>query len=536
MNHEAYSQINCQNFMTKLVYLDCPTGIAGDMCLGALISAGVPLDYLTVELKKLGIEQEYRLRVESIHHNGQLATKVYVDLLGEVTEHQHSHGHEHTHGHDHSHEPGHTHGHEHKSPSSTTPKLKHHASVHTSTRHLPEIEQLITNAGLPPRVSEWSLAVFGKLAEAEGAVHGIPKEQVHFHEVGATDAIVDIVGTCLGLDWLGIDHLYCSALPTGGGTVWAAHGRLPVPVPAVLKLWESRQVPIYHNGINRELVTPTGAALVTTLASAFGAAPGMKLQRVGVGAGSLQLAIPNILRLWIGEGEVEGVASQLQNLTSQSLKNLTPKPGAGTRSFSVQPFGHENSVAGRSPEAPPLLGKGVLDDSPLGERSSTPDLETISVLQTQIDDLSPQAVGYVFEALFKAGAVDVFTQAIGMKKSRPGVLLTVICHPEAMESCEMVLFRETTTLGVRRFTQQRRILSREMHSVKTQYGEVRVKVAWSSSLAESPISTMPPRHAIANVQPEYEDCAELARANNIPWREVHQLALQTWYQQDEHLT
>ncbi len=484
--------------MTKLVYLDCPTGIAGDMCLGALISAGVPQEYLTLQLKKLGIEQEYFLRVESIHHNGQLATKVYVDLLGETHEHNHSHEHDHNHGHDH------------KSPSSTTPKLNHHASVHTSTRHLPEIEQLITTAGLPPRVSEWSLAVFRKLAEAEGAVHGIPKEQVHFHEVGATDAIVDIVGTCLGLDWLGIDHLYCSALPTGGGTVWAAHGRLPVPVPAVLKLWESRQVPIYSNGINRELVTPTGAALVTALASAFGAPPAMKLQRVGVGAGSLQLAIPNILRLWIGEGEVEGVASQLQNLT---------------------------------PQPPSLRGKGELDYSPplsgegLGERStSAPDLETIWVLQTQIDDLSPQAVGYVFEALFKAGAVDVFTQAIGMKKSRPGVLLTVICHQAAVETCETVLFRETTTLGVRRFSQQRRVLSREMHWVKTLYGEVRVKVAWSNILTKSPISNLPPRPAIANVQPEYEDCAELARANNLPWREVHQLALQTWYQHHESLT
>lgn len=493
--------------MTKLVYLDCPTGIAGDMCLGALISAGVPLDYLTLQLKKLGIEQEYSLRVENIHHNGQLATKVHVDLLSD-------HKHEHTHEHEHSHEHEHTHEHEHKSHSSIAP-TPHHETVHTSTRHLPEIEQLITNAGLPPRVSEWSLAVFGKLADAEGAVHGIPREQVHFHEVGATDAIVDIVGTCLGLDWLGIDHLYCSALPTGGGTVWAAHGRLPVPVPAVLKLWESRQVPIYHNGINRELVTPTGAALVTALASGFGVAPAMNLQRVGVGAGSLQLAIPNILRLWIGEGEVEKVASPLQDLISQP-ENLT-----------------SHHQAGRS--AQPLRSKVELDDLQGKMSSSAPDLETISVLQTQIDDLSPQAVGYVFEVLFKAGAVDVFTQAIGMKKSRPGVLLTVICHPQDMESCEMVLFRETTTLGVRRFTQQRRILLREMHWVKTQYGDVRVKVAWSSSLAD-PIYTMPPRHAIANVQPEYEDCAELARANNLPWREVHQLALQTWYQQHEHLT
>ena len=495
--------------MTKLVYLDCPTGIAGDMCLGALVSAGVPLDYLTLQLKKLGIEQEYRLRVENVHHNGQLATKVHVDLLG--ASHDHNHPSDEADNHHH-HDHHHTHDHlssrlQPESPpdtpqqalplASANPSINRHDGHHASTRHLPEIEQLITDADLPPRVSEWSLAVFRLLAEAEGAVHGIPPEQVHFHEVGATDAIVDIVGTCLGLDWLGIDHLYCSALPTGGGTVWAAHGRLPVPVPAVMKLWESRQVPIYSNGIERELVTPTGAALVAALAEGFGAAPAMTLQRVGMGAGSLHLAIPNILRLWVGDGTKEsGFAS--------NLKNLTP---------------HPPSLGGKEEldYSPPLAGEGR------GVRlNSIPELETISVLQTQIDDLSPQAVGYVFEALFKVGAVDVFTQAIGMKKSRPGVLLTVICHPQEIEACETVLFRETTTLGVRRFTQQRAILSREMQRVQTQYGEVRVKVAWSNSLSKS---------AIANVQPEYEDCAELARVNNRPWREVHQLALQAWHQQ-----
>ena len=499
--------------MTKLVYLDCPTGIAGDMCLGALVSAGVPLDYLTEMLKKLGIEQEYRIRVENVHHNGQLATKVHVDLLNEAPNHYHpAESHEHNHGHDRGSEREVSALRSPYSPSDTLRQALPLASAdssinpkdghHTSSRHLPEIEQLITDAGLPPRVSEWSLAVFRLLAEAEGAVHGIPPEQVHFHEVGATDAIVDIVGTCVGLDWLGIDHLYCSALPTGGGTVWAAHGRLPVPVPAVMKLWESRQVPVYSNGIERELVTPTGAALVTALAKGFGAVPAMTLQRVGMGAGSLQLAIPNILRLWVGEdNRASKLASNSQNLTPQLL---TKAPASLQEQEKL--------------DSPPLRGEKAKSAS----IQPVPELETISVLQTQIDDLSPQAVGYVFEALFKAGAVDVFTQAIGMKKSRPGVLLTVICHPQKIEACETVLFRETTTLGVRRFTQQRAILSREIQRVQIQYGEVRVKVAWSNSLSKS---------AIANVQPEYEDCAELARVNNRPWREVHQLALQAWYQQ-----
>jgi hypothetical protein len=479
--------------MTKLAYLDCPTGIAGDMCLGALVAAGMPLEYLIEKLNGLGIEQEYRLRVESVHRNGQLATKVHVDLLGEA---EHHHNYEHDHGHHHHHDHQHNHGHDRSS--GLTPETghqsphEHYPTVHAPTRHLPEIERLIRAAGLPPRVTHWSLAVFRKLAEAEGAVHGIAPEKVHFHEVGATDAIVDIVGTCLGLDWLEIDQLYCSALPTGSGTVRAAHGRLPVPVPAVLKLWESRQVPVYSNGIERELVTPTGAALAVTLATSFGPPPAMTIQQVANGAGSIELPIPNMLRLWIGQPSV--VSGQL-SVVADALSVRKPFKDFVADSVSV-----------------------AKDNGQLTTNSS---LETISVLETQIDDLSPQAIGYVFERLFDAGAVDVFTQPIGMKKSRPGILLTVICHPQNIEACEAVLFRETTTLGVRRLTQQRAILPREIQRVQTEYGEIRVKVAWSGA----------PYRTIINVQPEYEDCAELARANNLSWREVHQLALQTWYRQ-----
>ncbi|MEH1999330.1 MAG: nickel pincer cofactor biosynthesis protein LarC [Nostoc sp.] len=422
--------------MNKIAYLQCPTGISGDMCLGALVSLGVPVEYLIEKLNGLGIEQEYQLRAELVQRNGQQATKVHVDLL-----HDRHHHHDHEHSHDH-------------------------------TRHLPEIERMILKAGLPSRAEAWSLAVFRQLAVAEGAVHGISPEKVHFHEVGAVDAIVDIVGTCLGLDWLGIESnqsglplLYCSAFPTGGGTVKAAHGQMAVPVPAVLKLWEMRGCPVYSNGIDRELVTPTGAAIATTLARDFGSPPAIAINQIGLGAGTINLPIPNILRLWLGE--------------SASLES----------NFS---------------------------DS----EDTSSNLETISVLETQIDDLNPQAIGYVFEALFAAGAVDVFTQAIGMKKSRPGILLTVICHPENLLSCEAVLFRETTTLGIRRTTQQRAILQREIQQVEIEYGKVRVKVAWNGQS---------PEKVIANVQPEYEDCAELARKHNIPWREIQRLALQRWY-------
>ena len=415
--------------MSKLAYLECPTGIAGDMCLGALVDGGVPLDYLTAQLQLLKIESEYQLRAESVRRNGQLATKVHVDL---IANHHHHHG-----------------------------------------RKLPEIVGLITAAGLPPRAEEWSLAVFRQLAVAEGAVHGIPPEQVHFHEVGAVDAIIDIVGTCLGLDWLGIDQIYCSALPTGGGTIRAAHGQLAVPVPAVLKLWEMRGCPVYSNGIDRELVTPTGAAIATTLANGFGSPPAITLQRVGLGAGSRDLPIPNILRLWLGEA--------------------------------------------KSQESELVVSEGF-----------SPELEDIAVLETQIDDLSPQAIGYVFEVLFAAGALDVFTQQIGMKKSRPGILLTVICQPQNLSNCEAILFRETTTLGIRRLIQPRTILPREIQQVNTKYGKVRVKVAW---MGKQQTASDFDCTNIVNVQPEYEDCAILAKQHNLSWREVQRLALHNWYQQ-----
>ncbi len=420
--------------MKRLAYLDCATGIAGDMCLGALVDVGVPLEYLIEGLKGLEIEQEYRLWIEKVHRQGQLATKVHVDLLTlDTTDNQHGSAKE---------KPHDFHHHHHNNP--------------LPTRHLPEIEQLIQQAALPSRVTNWSLAIFRQLAVAEGEVHGIAPEKVHFHEVGATDAIVDIVGTCLGLDWLGIEEIYCSAMPTGGGTVWAAHGRLPVPVPAVLKLWESRQVPVYSNSIDKELVTPTGAAIAVTLSTSFGSPPAMKLEKVGLGAGSQDLAIANILRLWIGEA-----------LETQT----TPR-------------------------------------------------ETITVLETQIDDINPQAIGYIFDVLLQAGAVDVFTQAIGMKKSRPGILLTVICPPEKVAACEAIIFRETTTLGIRHLTQERSILQREMQTIETEYGKVRVKIA-SQGRGDGKI--------ILNVQPEYEDCAELARQSHQPWRVIYQMALTAWY-------
>jgi uncharacterized protein (TIGR00299 family) protein len=378
--------------METIAYLQCPTGIAGDMLLGALVSIDVPLEYIDHALKSLNFDEEYTLKQETVQKHGQTATKIHVEL-----NHHHHH---------------------------------HH-------RHLPTIENLIHQSNLPPQVKENSIKIFRQLAIAEGKVHGIPPEKVHFHEVGATDAIVDIVGTCLGLDYLKIQKLYCSALPTGGGTIKAEHGILPVPVPAVLELWQTRQIPIYSNGIDKELVTPTGAAIVTTLAEDFGNPPTMKLKKMGFGAGNLDLPIPNIVRVW------------------------------------------------------------------LGERENLDNLETIAVLETQIDDSNPQVFSYLLDELLKIGALDVFTQPVMMKKSRLGVLLTVICHLDKINDCETIIFQETTTIGIRRQMQQRKALTREIKTVSTKYGEIRVKIAREDS-------------NIVNIQPEYEDCVLMAGKHNIP--------------------
>ncbi|NCJ07724.1 nickel pincer cofactor biosynthesis protein LarC [Synechococcales cyanobacterium C] len=400
--------------MTNVAYLECATGIAGNMCLGALLDGGVPLAYLQTQLARLKLVEAYDLQVTTVKQGGQQATQVTVEI--------------------------------------NAPNAIAH-------RHLPEIEALLGRSDLPASVLANSLAVFKTLAIAEGAVHGVPPESVHFHEVGATDAIIDIVGTCLGLDWLGVEYLVCSPMPTGGGTVRAAHGQLPVPVPAVLKLWEQRQVPVYDNGIARELVTPTGAAIALTLADSFGPPPAMTLERVGLGAGTHVLPLPNLLRLWLGKA------------TASALES---------------PF-----------EA---------------------NLEVITVLETQLDDLTPQAIGYAYDALFAAGALDVFTQAIGMKKSRPGLLLTVICPPNKVSACETVLFRETSTLGIRRTQQQRHALRREHRVVETPWGSVGIKLAWH-------------KNTLVNVNPEYEDCAQLAQQHQRTWQEIQHLALTAWYQQ-----
>ncbi|MEM9804986.1 MAG: nickel pincer cofactor biosynthesis protein LarC [Cyanobacteria bacterium P01_D01_bin.56] len=429
--------------MEKIAYFDCPTGIAGNMCLGAILSAGMPLETLLTQLKGLGLDGEYEFTVTQVRRQEQAATSVNIKLNP-------AHGH----------------------------------------RHLPDIETLIQQANLPSRVVEWSLAIFRELAAAEAAVHGIPADQVHFHEVGATDALIDVVGTCLGLHWLGVDRVVCSPLPVGGGTVRAAHGRLPVPAPAVLELLKRAQAPIYSNGIEKELVTPTGAAISTTLSQCFGDPPSMTLQQVGLGAGSHELPIPNILRLWIGTA---GAAVSHHHVHSHAHASSAH---------------HHHSNGNQKQLDAPRESESLQSDSASGY------LESIVELQTQLDDLTPQGIGYLYDGLFQTGALDVFTQAIGMKKNRPGILLTVICKTETLAACQALLFAETTTLGIRCTLQQRRTLYRTWRSVETAYGAVAIKAGLAT-----------PTGPAVNLQPEYEMCAQLARDHGIGWKRVQWAAI-----------
>lgn len=474
--------------MTKIAYFDCPTGVSGDMCLGALVSAGVPLEHLQTQLARLSLGEEYQLVASPRQHNGQAALKVDVVL----------------------------------NPDS-----------HPPHRHLADIQTLIQQAQFPPRVEAWSLAVFEKLAIAEAAVHGSTVDQVHFHEVGATDAIVDIVGTCLGLDWLGVEQIYCSALPTGGGTVRAAHGRLSVPVPAVLKLWESHQVPVYHNGIDRELVTPTGAALMVTLAEQFGTPPEIQLQTIGLGAGNISLPLPNILRLWLGEARSHLRPHRPPVTTHSHEDDHHPTPDHHTHeehettheveTDEMSPRSHHNAHNDSHDDVMSSAHPTSTSESESPELSESPwQTEQVMVLETQIDDCSPQGLAYTVERLFEIGALDVFTQPVTMKKSRLGSLMTVICSSDRAPLCEQILFQETPTLGIRRQLQERHILERTIETVNTTYGTVRVKVARQQG-------------KVINMQPEYEDCAAIARSSQQPWQTIHYAARVAWHklEQDE---
>jgi len=378
------------------------------MLLGALVDLGLPLDDLRRELAKLKLEG-FALESKRVHRSGLHATKVDV-----VIEHRHGH-----------------HGHEH--------------------RGIREIVTLVEQSRLEDAVKERAAALFRRLAEVEAAVHGVPPEDVQFHEVGAVDAIVDIVGGVIGLLWLRADRFVASALNVGTGTVTMSHGTFPVPPPATARLVQG--VPVYGAG-EGELLTPTGALLVTGFASAYGPLPLLRPEAIGHGAGSREVAgRPNVLRVIVGDA----VEAQV---------------GEGTG-------------------------------------------EPILVLETEVDDTPPQLLAPLLDRLLEAGAKDAYFTSIHMKKGRPGILVSVLCEPALREALEEVLFRGTTTLGIRRQGWQRSVLDRDFATVKTAYGEVRVKIGRRGG-------------EVYNVQPEFEDCERAAAASGAPVKEVWAAALSAY--------
>ncbi|HEX5732720.1 MAG TPA: nickel pincer cofactor biosynthesis protein LarC [Blastocatellia bacterium] len=394
----------------RVLYFDCFAGVSGDMTIAALIDLGIDVDSLKRQLSSLGLSG-YQIRIDRVERSGIAATK--FDVLVD---------------------------------SSPQP-----------ARHLADIREIIARGNLSELARSRSIQAFERLAEAEARAHGTTIDKVHFHEVGAIDSIIDVVGAMIGVEMLGVDSFFSSSLRVGYGTVKAAHGLLPVPAPGTAEIL--RGAPIYAGQIEGEFVTPTGAAIVTTLCESFGPLPALSIERIGYGAGSRNPeGFPNALRLVVGE------------LSDQTASEP------------------ENAVV---------------------------------VIETNIDDMNPQVYEHVLRLAFKLGALDAFITPVQMKKSRPGVLLTILCEPALSPAVIDMLLAETTTLGVRYSEAKRRVLARTIETVETKYGSVRVKVARGGGRA-------------LHFQPEYEDCLRLAEAADVPLIEV-QAAASAAYRKKEQL-
>jgi uncharacterized protein (TIGR00299 family) protein len=383
-----------------IAYFDCFSGISGDMVLGALVDAGADLRQIESELRKLGLDN-WSISAEKVKRGAIFATHVKV-----ATQEDHHH------------------------------------------RGLSIILKRIDDARLAPRAADRAKKIFERLAAAEAKVHNIEIEKVHFHEVGAIDSIIDIVGSAIGFDLLGIDEFACSKFDVGGGQVKTAHGLLPVPAPATAELL--RGAPTYSSGIERELVTPTGAAIATTLATSYSEIPPMTLRTIGYGAGTADLSEKaNVLRIMIGD-------------RTESEKSP----------FNYLPW-----------------------DSP------------VTVIETNLDDMSPQIYGYFAERALAAGALDVFSTPVQMKKNRPGQLVTLLSEPSNVGRLIDLIFSETTTIGVRTYDVRRKTLDRELIPVETPLGAIRMKISRMNG-------------TILNATPEYEDCQRIAAERNVPLKQV----------------
>ena len=381
----------------KTLYFDCFAGASGDMILGAMVAAGVDPDALREQLSLLNVEG-FKIDFETTARSGLSAT--YARVV-------------------------------------TTDQSKH--------RHLSHVRRIIEESGVTDAAKELAIRIFIRLAEAEARVHNEPIEKVHFHEVGALDAIVDVVGAAICFDLMKIDRFVCSPLHVGSGMIQMAHGRFPIPPPAVTELL--RGVPFYSGDIKGELLTPTGAAIITTVCTEYGPIPRIKVDRTGYGAGTREYEnFPNVLRVLIGETEQDDAAS-----------------------------------------------------------------ERLWMIETNLDDASPQIIGHVMDRVFDLGALDCYFTPVQMKKNRPGVLLSVLCGPEEKEAVMKLLFLETTTLGVRSYEVERRALRRNVVTVETQYGPIFVKVAYLNG-------------RVVNEMPEFEQCREAAIRADVPLKLVEEAA------------
>jgi pyridinium-3,5-bisthiocarboxylic acid mononucleotide nickel chelatase len=443
-----------------IAYLDCFSGISGDMFLAALVDAGVPFSVLEDAVSSLGLEA--RLELRRVNRSGIDAAK--VDVLtsqGEIAEKAHSqasqpaHDHEHGgHSHSHSHEADHTHSHG-------------NANGHVHGRSLPVIQGIIRNSGLSLDVQATALKAFELLGYAEAKIHNVPVENIHFHEVGAVDAIADIVATSAGCHWLRtkwqVERWICSPLNVGGGHVHCAHGVFPVPAPATLELL--RDLRVYSSGVQKEMVTPTGAALLRALDVKSSNFPAMKMSATGYGAGSHDLpGKPNVLRLVIGESTMAGIMWE---------KN------------------HFNQTC-------------------------------VGIIETTIDDATPEVLSYVADRLLAAGASDVYRTPVQMKKGRTGMQLTILCSPENADALKKMVFAETTTLGLRYREEQKIVLARSFVSVDTEWGAVRMKIGMLED------------GEVINSSPEYEDCRSIAENHGVPLKLVMQAAMTAYLLKEAH--
>jgi hypothetical protein len=407
-----YAGHSNDSLMTVL-YFDCFAGAAGDMILGALLDAGLPLEALQQALGSLAFDG-CEVTADRVVKGGLTAVKFRLHELAPAGR------------------------------AAGAPAAHAH-------RHLRDIRAAVERSALSAAGKARAHRMFTRLAEAEAAIHGMPVEHVHLHEVGALDSIVDIVGAAFALEWFGAEHVVVSPLNVGGGMVRTAHGAFPVPAPATLRLLG--EAPVYSTGLQQELLTPTGALVLTEYATAYGPVPAMRVDRIGYGAGDRDLPdTPNVVRLVVG-------------------------------------------TATDASAAPPAM--------------------RVAVMASEIDDMNPQIFGALMDRLLADGALEVFYQPVQMKKNRPGTLMTVVCRPGDRRRLAELVFRETTTIGVRYHEMDRECLDRASVPVTTPWGEVRIKVARRDG-------------QVLNAQPEFDDVARLAAAHDVPIKEVHSQAVKAW--------